>query len=128
MSVSKKKITFITQIIWMILSPKKVVTWMPERSCVRTPFGSQRVKWLEKLLKCAWQTFYVNFPWISNKLKCVSWLLVKCEILGPFSNTFTGDHKDSHHNWEKFLQQVRQQLSSKPKTFSASFVALLKFA
>ena len=61
-------------------------------------------------------------------MKCASWFLVGYEILGPFSNMLRGDHKYSCHNWEKFLQQVHPQLSSKQKTFFQSFILLLKSA
>ena len=106
-----KKIRFIAQIFSKLLSPKYIVTWMRERSCFRTPFWSQRYKWPETLLKCARQQFYHNFPLISKKLSCVSWILVRSDILGPFSKILMDYHKYSCHNWEKFPPQAQPQLS-----------------
>ena len=110
-----------------LLTPKTVVTWMPESFYFRRPFGSQRVKWSETLLKSARKHFYDNFLLISNKLSCVSCLLVGSEILVPFCNMLTADHRYSCHNWEKFPQKGQPQLSWKPRTFFRSFIAFLKF-
>ena len=99
---------------------------MPERSSFGILFGSQRVKGSKTLMKSAQQHLSANLPLISNKLSCVSWLLVRSEILGPFSKMLTADHKYPCHNWEKLSQQVQPQLSSKRKTFFASFVLFLK--
>ena len=38
----------------------------------------------------------------------------------------TVDHMYSCHNRQKFTQEIPPQLSSKPKTFSATFIAFLK--
>ena len=122
-----KKITFIAERFWKLLSPKNVVAWMTERFYFRKPFGSQRVKWWETLLKSKRQHFYADFPLISKKLSCVSCLLVGSEVLGPFCGMLTADHKCSCHNWEKFAQEGQAQLYSKPKTFFGSFIAFLKF-
>ena len=104
-----------------------MVTWMSESFCFRRPFGSQRVKWSETFLKSARSHFYANSLLISNKLSCVSCVLVASEILRPFSNMLTADHKYSCHNWEKFPQQVQLQLSPQRKTFFGSFIGFLKF-
>ena len=126
LSILKNKITFIASIFPKLLIPKNVVTWMPESSCFITSFRSQSVKASQTLLKSARQHFYANFPLISNKLNCVSCILVGSEIIGPFFNTLTADHTYSYHNWEKFTQQVQTQLSSKPKIFSGSVIEFLK--
>ena len=125
-TVFQQKITFIAEIFSKILSPRNVVTWMPQWSCFRTTFGSQGVKWSETLLKSSRQHFLADFPLISNKLSCVSCLLVGSEILGPLFDMLAADHKYSCHNWEKFLQ-VKKQVSLKVKRFSASFIAFLKY-
>ena len=127
LSVLNKRTTFIALIFWKLLSWKNVVTSIPERCWFRTPIGSQRVKWPERILKCARHQFYANFPLISNSLSCVSWLLVGSETLGQFSKMLTADHKYSCHNWGKFLQQLQPELSSKAETFFGSFIAFLKF-
>ena len=56
-----KKIPFRAQIFWKLLSLKKVVTSVAERSCFRTPSGSQCVKWPLKQLKSARSTFMLTF-------------------------------------------------------------------
>ena len=126
MSVLKKKIAFIAQRFLKLLSPKNMVTWMPENSCLRRHFCSPCVKWSETLLKCARQHFYAISKLIWNKLSCVSCLLVWCETVRPFFDMLTVDHKHSFHNYQKFSQKVQQQLSSNPKTIFASFIAFLK--
>ena len=125
LSIFKKKNTFIASIFPKLLIAKNVVTWMPE-SCFRTPFRIQRLKGSQTLLKSARQRFYPNFPLISNKFSCLSYLLIGSEILEPFVNTLMADHMYSCHNWKKSLQQVQTQLSSKGKTFSGAFIAFLK--
>ena len=110
-----------------LLSPKNLLTWWRENFCFRTPFESQSVKWPETMLKSARQHFYDNFHLTSDNLSCVSCFLVGAEIWGPLSNILTTDDKYSCHNWEKFAQQVQPKLSSKLKTFFASFIAFLKF-
>ena len=41
--ILKKNISFITQIFRRLLTPRNMVTWMPESSSFRTPYESQRV-------------------------------------------------------------------------------------
>ena len=74
------------------------------------------------MLKSARQHFYPNVSLISKKLSFVSCLLVVCEILVPLFNTWMIDHMYSCHNSEKLTQEVQKQLSSKPSTFSGSFI------
>ena len=47
-----------------ILTPRNVVTSIPEYPCFRTPFQSQSVHGTQTLLKAAMQHFYLNFPLI----------------------------------------------------------------
>ena len=101
---------------------------MPESSCFKTPFGSQRVKASETLPKSARQHFYVNFPSISKKLSCVWCLLVESEMLGPSFKTLTAVHMYSCHNWQKFQEQVQTQRSSKLKLFLESVIEFFKSA
>ena len=108
------------------MTPKNVVTWMPENSCFRTPFRSQCVDRYLTLLKSQRDHFHYTSPLISYKLSCETSFLVGSEMLGLFFNTLTAYHMYSHENWEKFLQQVQTQLSSNSKTLSEIFMALLK--
>ena len=78
------------------------------------------------LLKSAWQLSYANFPLISNKVSCVSCLLVGSQMLGSAFNTLTADQMYSCDNRDKFPQHVPTELYSKPKTFSAICIAILK--
>ena len=50
------------------------------------------------------------------------------EILRPFVNGLTADDKYSSTNMKNLPQQFQTPLSSKQKTFSEFFIALLKFA
>ena len=122
----EENITFITLIFRELLIPKNTVTWMPESSCFRTPFGSRRVKGCQTLLKSARQQFYVNFSFMSNKVGCVSCLFVGSEMWGGSINMWTADDMYSWHKREKFPQQVPTQASSKPKTFSGTFIAFFE--
>ena len=106
LSILKTKISFITSRFPELVISKNVVTWMPESSCFGTPFGSKRGKGSQTLLKSPRQLFYVNFPFMSDKVTCVSCLLVRSEMWGSSFNTLTADHMDSCHNREKFLEQV----------------------
>ena len=60
----KKKISCIPQIFQKLLILRNVVTPMPENSCFRTPFQSQRPHGPQTFLKLALQHFYGNFPLI----------------------------------------------------------------
>ena len=126
LSILEKKFTLIASILPKLLILKKVVTWMPESFCFRTPFGSPRVNGSKTLLKSARQPFYDNFPLKSNKLSCLSCLIVRSVILGPFFNTLTTDQMYSCHKWDKFPQQAQTELSSKPKLVCQNIIAYLK--
>ena len=54
--------------------------------------------------------------------------LVWSEILRLFRNTLTADNKYSRCNVHNFAQQFQTPLSQKQKTFSQTFIALLKWA
>ena len=114
LSILKKMMILITLIFPEILIPKNVVTWMPQSSCFRTPFGSKPVKGSQTLLMSARQQFYAKFPFISKKVRCVLCLLVGSEMWGASFNTLTADDMYSCQNREKFPQQVPTQVSSKP--------------
>ena len=63
-----------------------------------------------------------------SSLWVVSWkisLLLLCEMLGLFFNTFTVDGKYSLRNIESLLQPVQMQISKKQNTFSNFFPSFL---
>ena len=109
------------------MTAKKVVAWMVESSCLRTPFGSQSSDGKQTLLKSVWHDLYPNFPLILEKLSQKTCLFVPFEILGMFGNTLAADDMYSRHNWAKFPQHVKTPLSQKQKTFSEIFIAFLEF-
>ena len=115
--ILRKKASFIREIVTKSLTPKNVVSWMPERSCFRKFYSSQSVHRSQTLLKSAWQDFYHYFPLIQDKLGQKTCLFVRCEILNLFCNTLTADDMYSRHSWGKFLLQVKTPLSQKGKTF-----------
>ena len=59
--ILKKKVSFIAQIFRRLLSPRNVVTCIPESSYFKTPFGNQRVHVSQTLLKYARQNLYPKF-------------------------------------------------------------------
>ena len=127
MRILKKKMTFIAWLFWKLLTPKNVVTWRPESSCLRTPCGYQGVNGSQTLLKPAGQNFYPKFPLDSDKLSSKTSALVISVILGLFFNMLTAYHMYSSKNLDKFKQQIQMQLSSKPLTFSKIFIAFFNF-
>ena len=62
----KKRMSFIASIFRRLLTPKNVVSWMPENSCFRTPFWTQRVNGHKTLLKCPRQCSDAIFPLTSG--------------------------------------------------------------
>ena len=78
------------------------------------------------MLKSSPQHFYANFSFMSNKVRCVSCLLVGSQMWGASFHTLTADDMYSCHNEEKFPQQVPTELSSKPKRVSGTFIAFLE--
>ena len=131
-----------------------MVSWIPESSCFRTPFWSQRVNGSKTLLKSArWcfhpsfllmleklstktcflvkseilgLCFYPSFPLMSDKSSTKRSLLVRSEISGLCFNRLTGNHMYSHLNWEILQQQVQKHLSRTAKIFYFNFIAFLK--
>ena len=69
---------------------------------------------------------YVIFPLISNKVTCVSCLLVVSEMLGSAFKMLTENLMDSSHNRQKFLQRLPTQLSSKQKNISQNFYCIFE--
>ena len=88
-----------------------MVTWLPLNSCFRTRFGNQPVEGSKTLLKSQRHHLFTNVPLISNRLSCLSCLLVRSAMLGHFFNTLMADHMYSCHNWQKLSQQVQVKLS-----------------
>ena len=94
---------------------------------LQNTLGNQSVKGSKTLLKSARELFYANVPLISNKLSCVSCLLVGSEILKPLFTTLMADDMYCCCNWQKIQQQVQSQVSPKPSTSSPSFIPFSKF-
>ena len=63
-----KKISFIAYISRKLLTPRNVVTWIPECICFRTLFESQRDHGYQKLMKLARERFHPNFSLSQGKL------------------------------------------------------------
>ena len=100
------------------MTTKNVLTWMPKSYCFRTAFANKLVQRSQTLLNSAWQHFYPNFPLMQDKLNWKTCVWIRSKILGPFVNTLTADSMYSPHNWEKFQQQFKTQLSKKRKIIS----------
>ena len=122
----QKKISLIAEIFRSLLSPRNVLTSIPESSCFRTPFESQRLHLSQTLLKFPQQYFYPNFPLTTDKLSQKTSLSVRSEISGLFGNTLTADHIYFHHNWENFPQHVETPWSQKQGPFSEIFIPFLE--
>ena len=88
----------------------------------RTPFANKGVHGSLTTTNPGMRHFYPNFELILDKLSQRTSLLLRLEILGPFGNTFTGNHMNSSHNRDKFPRQVLTPLSPKSKTFHAIFL------
>ena len=76
-----------------------------------TPFGNQRVKGFETLLKSARHNYFPVFPQIRDKLSWKLSALVLSGIFRLFVNTLTPDDKYSHRNMQIFWQQLQTPLS-----------------
>ena len=127
MHTLQKKMSFIAKIFPKFLTGKKVVSWMLELSCFRTPFWSQRVHGCRTLLKCAGRKFCSCFALIWEISSTETSVLFRSEILGRCFNSLTGDHMYSHLIREIFPQLVWTKLCQKPKTFSAIFIPFFKY-
>ena len=68
MDLEKKKISYIAEIFWKLLSERNVVTSMPESSGFRRSLESDPVHTSQTLLKFTRQHFYPNFPLTTEKL------------------------------------------------------------
>ena len=79
-------------------TPMDVATEMSKRSCLRQPFGSQRVNSYQTLLKSSRHHFYTPVPLICDKSSGKKLFLVTSEMLGLFVNTWTSDDKCSNLN------------------------------
>ena len=53
----EEKMSFIAQVFWKLVTPKKALTLMRKRSCLWTPFHSEPAKESQKLLKSEKGTF-----------------------------------------------------------------------
>ena len=126
--ILKKKMLLMTLIFPELLIPKNIVTWMSESCYFRRPFASKHVKESQTLLMSAWQHFYGKFPFMSKKVRCISSLLFGSKIWRVSFTTCTSNDMYSCHKKEKFPQPVATQLTSNPKTFSATFVAFFESA
>ena len=124
--ILRKKMILITLIFPELLIVKNPVTWMPESCCFRKPFGSKRLKGYQTLLKSPRQHFYGNFSFMSNKVRCVSCLLLRSKMSAASFNELMADDMYFCHNKMKFPQQASTQLSSKPKIFSGTFIPFLE--
>ena len=71
---------------------------MPESSCFKTPFRSQRVNGSQALLKPARQRFYPNFLLMSDKLGWKTSFLGKSKILELVFNKFAACYMYSCQN------------------------------
>ena len=56
------------------------------------------IKGSKTQLKSARQHFYATVPLTSNKLSCVSCLILGFEMLGQLFNWLMAEHKHSYHN------------------------------
>ena len=70
--ILKKKVSFIGEIVGKLLTPKKVVASMSERSSFRTLLSSQSVDGCQALLKSFWHHLYHNFPLSQDRLSSLS--------------------------------------------------------
>ena len=107
---------------------KEDATETSRRSCVRTPFGNQRVNGFQTPLKVARHQYYPFLPWIPGKLSWKKTALLWSYILRLYANTLTSDDKYSCRNMQNFLQQLQTLLFQKRKTFSGYFIPFLKCA
>ena len=89
-------------------------------------FGSQHVNGSQTLIRSAGNHFYTAIPLIWGRTSRKRLVLVRYEVLGQFVNTMTAVYYYFRYNLENLPQQVQKQISLKPKTFSAFFIALMK--
>ena len=92
---------------------------MHSRDCFWKPFGSERVKMSQKLLKSAEKCFYPTFWSFWAKLSSKKLFLIGSEILGMLVNTLTANYEYSRSNRENLVSQIEIKLSKKPLKFYA---------
>ena len=122
----EKKNHLYSLIISEVIDCNECLTWMYESLCFRTPFGTQPAIGSQTLLEPEREHFYTKLLLISDNLSWKTSLLIISEILGLSFNTLTTYHMYCLQNWEKFMQQVKMQLSSKPLTFFQIVIPFLK--
>ena len=127
-NILKKSLSVLGKIFQKLLFPKEVATETSRKSCLRTPFGNQRINWFQTPLKVATHFFCPFFPWISVKLSWKKTALLWSKILRLFAITLTANDKYSCRNMQNFLQKRQTLLSQKRKTFSGYFIPFLKCA
>ena len=86
-----EKTSFIGQVFLKLLTPNDVLFQKHNRACFWKPFGSARVNESQKLLKSAEKYFYPTFFSFWAKLSQKRLISIKCDILGLFDNTLTGN-------------------------------------
>ena len=125
----KKKMTFIAYVFWKLQTARNVARQKSEKTrYFRTPFESQSQhdQGFQTLPESPWHFYHI----FSSLLEIVSGkmsLLVICEILRVFVNTFTADDKYFLQNSQNLPQPIQMQLSKTQKTFSQCFAPFLKF-
>ena len=87
-NVLKKRFSLIAYVFSKIKTGKNVLRPMSKKACFGTPFDSQHVKGIQTLVKSAWQHLYHIFFTFWGKWSWKLSLLVICEILGLFINTW----------------------------------------
>ena len=89
-------------------------------------FGRQHGNGSQTPPRSARNHFDTTIPLIFGRTSRKRLVLVRSEVLGQFVNTMTADYKYFRQNLENLPQQVKTQISLKPKTFSGFFIASLK--
>ena len=116
----------IADVLLKLLSPKKVIKWMPIKSNFRRVFHNKHGKRSQRLLKSAQRDLYDICP---SLWKYSSWkksMLVLCNFLRLFVKTLTDDEKYCLLYRENLTEPIHILLSQKQKTFCQFFSAFLK--
>ena len=122
----KKKMTFIAYVFWKLQTAKNVARQKSEKiRCFRTPFESQSQhdQGFQTLPESPWHFYHI----FSSLLEIVSGkmsLLVICEILRVFVNTFTADDKYFLQNSQNLPQPIQMQLSKTQKNVFSMFCSI----
>ena len=115
--ILKKKKSILALLLPKLLDPKEIFTEASKRSCFSTPFGNQRVKGFETLLKSPRHHYFPIFQWFRDKLSWKMSVLVTSKIFRLFFNTLTPDDKYSRRNMQIFWQHIQRPLSQKVMLF-----------